>query len=367
MRKNKDNISIIDTTWPINSRTNRITNTLKKDYATTVISWDRRTERAQHEENELNTEILRTPLGYGKKIKKLIHLYKFISHIKRTLEKNNPSIIIASHWDSLLCASIALIGKQKKPIIIYDCLDIPTSNNIFIYKFLRALEKTLLGNVSLTIFASRFFKKIYPDNIKSIIYENYPSRQLLHANQKNKTIKINDSNKKIISWVGVVRYDEVFENIFIAIRDEDYLFYIFGDGPSLENIKKLAASLNLNKKVFFHGRYTQEDLPSIYNSSDLIWAAYPTKEPNTKLAISNKYFECSLLNKTPIISSNTEMAKNLKEKNVVIVNEYDPIDIKYQINLHFEKNKTFSKYEPDIFWEDEEDRLINAISNIQKE
>lgn len=356
---------IIDTTWPINSRTERFKNSLAKYFKTVVVAWNR---------GELPTKklechyVLETKIGYGNQLKKLLNLPLFFRHIYSVCKKENPNVIFASHWDSLICAVILKLIWNREVKIIYDCLDLPTFSNIIIRKIILFVERICLQFVSLTIFASRHFKPLYSKKINSYIFENYPSIDLINSNLKmpdwiNRYDEVIPKNSKNISWIGVVRYFEIIENILLAIKDTNICFFVFGDGPDLNKLVNAVDRYKMNDQVFFFGRYNFRDLKYIYNKADLVWAAYPTNDFNAVYAISNKYFECSFFEKRIILSEKTKMAKDLTgNSSAIIVNEYSSDDIKAKVlsNISF-NNGQYNKYENDITWEGREDKLMNFI------
>lgn len=362
-----EKILIIDTTWPINTRTERFRITLSEYFNVAVVAWNRGAKRSH--ENPASHYVLENDLGYGNKLKKLFSLPKFIRYVSKINKIENPDIIFASHWDSLLCAVYIKVVSKKKIKIIYDCLDLPTSNKKTISLFLKLLEKSCLRHVNLTIFASRFFQQLYPSTLSTYTFENYPSKKALDIGSKQPKwfldFKENKAtNSKNVSWIGVVRYYEILENILKAITGTNIYFYVFGDGPELKKLQKKVKELNLEHQVIFFGRYSSSDLKYIYELADLVWAAYPTNDFNAIHAISNKYFECSYFSKPPIFSKKTMMAKKLEKtsSSVIIVDEYNVHDIinKIQKGLTL-GSANYVKYEPDTFWEDKEDLFINHL------
>ncbi len=358
---------IMDTTHPINTRTERFKATLEKKYKVYVCSWSRNLNVNTSGLNDYF--VFKTSIGYGNQIKKLLYLPLFFYFCLKVSFEVKPKIIFASHWDSLLCAiliKLLFIGKIK---IIYDCLDMPTTSNSLLQKILLKTEKICIRFTNLTVFASRYFKELYPQKINNLIFENYPSKFILE-NQNLMPVWFKDKkledykSKKNIAWIGVVRYFEILENILLSIQNTDYIFYVFGDGPDLDKLKDKVKELNMEEQVSFFGRYTSYDLEFIYGLSDLIWAAYPTNDFNAVYAISNKYFECSYFKKTPIISKCTKMAETLENNNnVILVNEYSPEEINKSI-LSFYKSTSFVKYEPDLTWEDNENKFLKSIEEM---
>lgn len=359
-------ILIIDTAYPINSRTERFRNSFKFYFNVMVVAWCRGIN------NDLSGQkgfyILETNIGYGNQIKKTLYLPLFYIYVYKICRMEKPDTIFASHWDSLICAVLIKITWNWRVKIIYDCLDLPTFSNVLIRKFVLLVEAFCLRFVGLTIFASRYFKPLYSKKIKSYVFENYPSVGLMGIETK-KPNWLNENNLDLlerennIAWIGVVRYLNILENILLAIKGTNVNFFIFGDGPDLENFKKSVSYYGLNDQVTFFGRYELSDIRYIYEKSNLVWAAYPTNDFNAIYAISNKYFECSFFEKKILLSCRTKMAEDLVgNPGVILVDEYSSIDIRKKIlesiNLKLE---IYKKYEDDVSWESREKELIDFI------
>lgn len=362
---------IIDTTYPINTRTERFKKTLEKKYNVFTCAWARK-KNTSNSSDLLNYFLYQTGIGYGNQLKKLFHLPFFAFFALRAAVKVKPKIIFASHWDSLICAILIKLFFLGRTKVIYDCLDMPSTNNPLLQKSLIKIERFCIKFVSLTIFASRYFRELYPNGLHNMVFENYPSKSVVDS-QINMPLWFDEKkleysrSQKNLAWIGVVRYLDVLENILKAINNTDYLFYVFGDGPDLNHLKEKVKQMKMEKQVVFFGRYAPSDLKFIYDISDLVWAAYPTRDYNAVYAISNKYFECSYFSKVPIISETTKMASGLKDNpSVILLDEYSPDDIKNKI-LSFHDSKSFVKYEPDLTWEEKEKEILDLIELWFKE
>lgn len=359
-------ILFVDSTWPVNTRTSRFISTFQGRFNCSVCAWNRGGSKESYPHN---TYILETDVGYGNAFKKLFALPLFFQHIIKVCKKECPDIVFASHWDSLFLVLLAKTFVRNDIFIVYDCLDIPTSKNKIILNFLHWLERKMLKSVDLTIFASRFFDKLYSGNNLSITFENYPSKVLCDKsieppNWYHSVLDL-DRGKLNLSWIGVVRYPEVLISVLKFIkRTNRYRLLVFGDGPSLNYMQKLVNEMHINDKVSFFGRYSNKDLRYIYDVSDLVWAAYPTNDFNTRYAISNKYFECSLFSKVPIVSEGTMMSKCKGEgSSIISVNECSVDDIFGKLEV-YDFGREFKKYESDLFWECHELKLFEAFDDM---
>lgn len=268
-------------------------------------------------------------------------MYQYYKYIKKINNEYKPDIIIASHWDMLFLCSFL---KNKK--LIYDNIDMPTSRNKVILKFLKLLEYYLIKNTKVVIFASRFFVLEY-ENIKTkqYIIENLP----LKSSQAIE--KVNFESKKIkLSFIGTIRYYEVLKNLINSLRNlEDKIeFFIIGTGPDEEKLRKLV-KINEQKNVNFLGKYNYQEIEKYYKASDLIWAAYPWKDYNVKYAISNKFFESILYEKPCFFSINTFLGDYVKNNKIGFT--IDP----YKSNIFFENIKI----------EDLKNKIKNVNENIK--
>ncbi|MCC9651533.1 hypothetical protein [Vibrio sp. MA64] len=361
-------LMLVDSTWPINTRSSRFRISLEKVFSCYICAWNRSNEKAQlHSDSEL---ILNTKVGYGNPFRKAMALPMFFLHIIKSLNSLKPDVILASHWDSLLLCRLAIFFSKHEPKLIYDCLDLPTASNKFLRLFIGWIDKKNALNCDLTILASRYFSEFYSHN-NVCIFENYPSQKLTEnlgnpPDWYDNSIFRNGSHK-ILSWIGVVRYYEVMSKILDFIQEQslDYKFAIFGDGPALNQLKADVKKRKLEDRVFFFGRYAPADLTYIYEVTDLVWAAYPTRDFNAKYAISNKYFECSMFSKYIVVSQDTMMAKKNDSPSIIKIDEYSIEDISIKLNS-FDNSGNYHAYEPFVTWEDKEHIIIEEIYKIVK-
>lgn len=361
-------ILVVDTSYPINSRTNKFCSSLIQEYDVNVLAWDRSgTEKSSPK----GYTLFRMRSEVGNRIKKLILFPLFILFGIKTFIKFKPDVLFLSHWDSLLLGCLMKIFRFKVKLI-YDCLDMPAASNKYILKILRRLESFCLRFSDLTIFASRYFPERYDKKLRSIVFENYPSKSLLEYTADkpkwhSQVESLRSQGRTVVSWVGVVRYPSVLKQLIESFQELDMQLFVFGDGPSLDFAQKLVNKKGIEDKVHFWGRYSQGELPYIYNFSDFIWAAYPTDNLNAVYAISNKFFECSMFERVPVISSRTRMADDLKVSyphNVILVDEFDIDDIKEKLVLADSGEFTFKRYQEIQFWEDRSEDLMDEIRKL---
>lgn len=356
-------ILLLDGVYPLNTRNRRIIKSLKKEYKVKYCTWNRESLNCSDQGNYIYS----SNEGYGKKLKKLFGMIKYLKYIRKVNEEFKPDIIIASQWDMLLL----VVLSNFKGKIIYENIDLPSSTNKIILKILLGVEKILLKKVDGIIFASRFFEELY---------KNYTGAKLVLENLPLKEIKIFENlevkkREKIrISFIGTLRYFEVMKNLLLATQIyKNIEVYLIGKGPENDRFKKFIHDKNL-KNITLIDIYKYEEIKKYYINTDLVWAVYPTKDYNVKYAISNKFFE-SLLFETPCFFSKDTLLGNLvnKEKIGFVINPYNLEEIQEKLNkINLEeiniikRNIKNYKVGKKLYWEENEDKIIKFLKNFDR-
>lgn len=357
-------IILVDSQFPINTRNMRLLNTLKKKYNVSYIAWNRDESSVIQDKRNF---IFEYNCEYGNKFKKFISIKSYKKFIEKVIEKEKPDIVIASHWDMLFI--MAVLRKKFSFKLIYDNLDMPTGNK-FLLKFIKLLEKKAIQKTQGIILASRFFSEKY-NHENTIIFENYIDNSIF--GYENKIARVNSEKNASykIAFIGVVRHYKILKNLIDAFANNyKYEIFIIGDGMERKSLSKYVEDKDI-KNVYFSGRYKYEEIPQIYNKYDLIWAAYPNKDYNSKYAISNKFFEIINYEKRCVFSEKTSLGDFVVKNNIGYkVNPYCKKDIKDTINRikkEYNKNLEFQKFKSEnyIEWEKNEQRLIEFFENIK--
>ncbi|MCX0420464.1 hypothetical protein, partial [Clostridium perfringens] len=95
-------ILMIINQYPIQPRTKKIINSIKKIYPNVdlkVIAWNRENVNLQDKSDFI--KVINSKVGYGKKLKKLIGLNKFKKEIEKEVESFKPDFLHIIDWDML--------------------------------------------------------------------------------------------------------------------------------------------------------------------------------------------------------------------------------------------------------------------------
>lgn len=194
---------------------------------------------------------------------------------------------------------------------IYEECDLTHTYLGLLKRILEWVDKKIIKKSFLTVSTSEGFVEYH-------FGERRPSNVILVENRLNPLVedcKV-ERNKKFnpeslsIGFVGGPRFDSIYN--FIDVFCQNFpsgTFHIYG-GPVPENFQNLRKYQNCEIHGFFKNPI---DLPTIYNSIDLVVATYDTKFENVKYAEPNKIYE-SIYFETPIVvSTGTFLANKVKK------------------------------------------------------
>lgn len=352
-------IVYLESSYPINTRSQRIIDSLV-DNNIHVCSWDRSSEHIDI--NCDNYSVYKTPnVGYGNKFLKLASVFKYANFYLNVIKKKKPEVVICSHWDMLLIATL-LKGSEK---IVYDNVDIPEFKIGFIERLIVLLERAALKRVEVSLLASRFYLPLY-SGFKCIVLENLP------VSVKKENVQRSIPNKGIkIGFVGSVRHYELLVNLInVTKSDVNLQLHIYGGGIAKDKLESYCEE-NRICNVFFHGKFKYDEISFIYDEIDILWAAYPYKSRNVKYAISNKFYESIFYSIPCLFSENTKLGDYVTENKLgVALDPYSIDSINHAIikiindysAIH--ENLTLVKSEEDISWSKNERALKDLMMGI---
>tara|TARA_A100001015_G_scaffold16724_1_gene19545 strand:- start:4189 stop:5208 length:1020 start_codon:yes stop_codon:yes gene_type:complete len=263
----------------------------------------------------------------------------------------------------LIYVSGAKIFFSHFPFFIYQktfrrkiCCEIPDlplrKKNFFFNKLV-----LILFNISIRIIATKivvtspgFISKLPKKPF--FIFENLPPQKTTHE-----LLQIKKEKKLTtrISIIGVFRYIEQIEMIAqFVVNNVGYSLNFYG-GPETV-FREVHKKFNLDKKIKFHGNFSYStEISNIYKNSDVVYAVYDSDQPNVRLALPNKLYECSI-SRTPIlVAKNTLLSKTVKSLNIGLElpsskNYYKEFKETIKNNLHLIKSKNFDYFNESLLY-----------------
>lgn len=299
---------------------------------------------------------------------KLLALFSFYRYIKKVIANYKPDLIFAYHWETFILIRLVTIFN-KKIKIIYDISDIPAySGNI--HKILKKIEEFFISSEIFLLYASPYFSEKYKKFSKNIsfVLNNKPEKEFLKKYLANKK----ESPTLLVSFYGVFRDSQIFENIFEALKGLPIFFRMRGSGfqkKIIEDISKQYKNVEVGEEFYY------EDLPILYGDADVIISLYSNKDENTNLALGNKFFEAIALKKIALFPEKTKMGELARKNNLgLVVDPYDIQDIRKAFleilgnseNVKKIKEKLSQIKEEEIFYEYEVKKFLPILKNFLK-
>lgn len=360
MNEKKIVFALIDCSIPINTRNQKIINSLYKSFDNAeihIITWNR--EGVEFGKNSY-FHAYDKKAAYADVNAKLKGLIGYRRYVGRILKEIAPNVIIASHWSNLMLVSGF---KKKNQMLIYENLDIPTGR-FPIRQISCFIEKQCLKKVDLIIHASRFFRILYNNQtMPQIILENKPA---FLPNMKTS----GTGNPLKVAFIGTIRYKEILKNLADALMNNpSFELYFHGSGEDLDTMKQYCKDAY---NIYFTGRYDYTNVVSLYHQCDIIWAGYPNKDYNVVYAISNKFHESLYVGVPCVYSEKTKLAEFVKRHNLGFV--VDPYcseaiaklfaEIQSSKNSIEEVRKSMIEFQGyESTWDQDFSQLVEIISN----
>lgn len=307
---------IIDDSFPINTRNQKIVDSLAAAYPdarVSVVTWDR---EGKYDGSLNGYHVYDVPSAYGNKLKKFCNMFGFGRYCRKCVKALTPDVVIASHWNNLILVPSL---DRRRQMLVYENLDVPTEGFV-VRKISTWLEHRAMERVDLIVHASRFFPSLYDARFPQIILENKPVFATTPVDYA-------PSHPLRIAFMGVVRYPEILGGLIDAVRgDARFELAFHGSGHALDYLKQYARGC---KNVTFTGRYNIEDIANLYQQTDVVWAGYPNRDFNVKYAISNKFHESLFFGVPAIYSADTRLGDYVVKNGLgYVVDPYSVSNIK---------------------------------------
>ena len=267
-------------------------------------------------------------LKLGNRFRKFIERVSFYFNARKFLKSQKFDVlVIHKPFDFFVAYLLKKHDKNLKTIFVSGGEDF--------YFFDRFFVKFIDKIISVSDANADILRKRYDREIK-VVYNGvdkakfYPNQNLKEQTREKLNVKNNEiliaSVGRIVGWKG---FDMMIKNIN---KIENAKFMLVGDGENLQNLKKLAAELNVSQKVIFIGAIRHDELNQYYNACDVYLQPSVGHE-----AFGITVIEALSANKPCVVSINGGMKEIIKDG----VNGYkfkisDESDMIEKINLTLE-------------------------------
>ena len=287
----------------------RISMLKQADFAVEAVAF----ERSYHNGRMPDCPVERLgKIAHGHYVQRVVIMVKALPALRRAMRRSD--IVYASGQDVALLAFVAGIGLGK-PIVLEvgDIREMQVAPGLK-GRFIRAVDKFFIGRFSLLIATATDFIEVYyrewlHSSIPGLVIENKLESSFIEdINSKN--MKEPPSGKPLtdrplrIGYFGGLRCGWSWRvlSALAESRPNDVEIVL---GGYIINPADLSEQIEKYENITYVGQYrSPQDLPSLYNKVDLIWACYQPIGPNDwnlRWARPNRFYE-SCFFKKPIIS-----------------------------------------------------------------
>lgn len=236
----------------------------------------------------------------------LFHEFRLLVKVQR---ERGFSIIQACNPPDLVflaAAPFRLLGVR----FIYDQHDVSPElfavkfeNKGFLYHALLFFERCSYAMADFVVTANATFKDLAisrgrkdPSQVE-VVY-GVPDRKRIHRVAPEPGLK--GDRRFVIGYIGIINEQDGVDHLVKALGElvargfRDFRAVVVGSGPALEQVRELAASLNLSDFIVFTGYLNGESLLSHISTFDIGVIPDPYNEANDVMSM-NKVFEyCAL-------------------------------------------------------------------------
>jgi glycosyltransferase involved in cell wall biosynthesis len=250
----------------------------------------------------------------------------------------------------------------------------------FFYKMLLLAERMTFATAAFSIATNESYKAIainrgrMPAN-KVQVVRSGPKLDRLKITSGNETYK--KGKRYLIGYVGVIGEQEGIDLLLESVKyilsiRQDIQFAIIGGGTELENVKKLAVTMNLAEYVDFYGRVDDDTMVGILNTADV--CVNPDKPTiMNDLSTMNKIMEYMALKK-PIVQYTLKEGKFSAQGASLYAENTNPVDfaekILWLINHPEERERMghfgYSRVVNELSWEFESKKLLYFYKEVLK-
>ncbi|REC44888.1 glycosyltransferase [Chryseobacterium sp. 5_R23647] len=300
-------------------------------------------------------------LRYRYNLKKYVYDFGQWDMMSQWLKKNHTQFdVIISCWYKL-SAQISVNKTIASKTLAWEHSNFEVGGKIW-GNLLRPKYKNLKGIICINKASVDYYKTLNPNTflIPNLIGEPFESIEKIDFNSK----------KNHLIYVGRLDKDKNVSSIIDAISSidlKDFIFKIIGEGPDLENLKRLAEDKNLQSKIIFTGRLSIDQIKNELLYSKIFLFMSKTEAfgmvlleamfcGNALVSYDCNYGPSDIINQNNGFLIPMDDKKNFQEILQKLINEPDLLNkltqSSFQESFQWRKNKTL------IQW----NKIINLIS-----
>ncbi|MDZ7719646.1 MAG: hypothetical protein U5K72_12585 [Balneolaceae bacterium] len=319
----------------------------KLDVDCTVLGYDR--EHYEASPWELETVSLGR-LTHARLLKRIPVMIKSIFKIRKKIKSFD--VLYCFNFDILFIGWLSTIFIQKDIKIIYDLADIHKvlGGTGFLSTVFRSIERFLLKRTTMVVVASPayidgYFHKIQHADNRFFAIEN---KMLPGVKSSKNRVRSGYKSKKgvlKIGYFGMLRCETSLDFLHrLLVKNKDK-FELLLAGIFLQTESYKPNFQKLENASYYGAFVYPDDLPKLYNSVDIIWAAHMHGETNSKWSMSNRFYQACFYKRPLITQANTQDSERVESYNIGATLDLNDFDSSEKIihSINKEKMETWRR------------------------
>lgn len=306
----------------------------------------------------------------------ILFYLKFIFHLKLHLFKSHASVFFAE--DIYTLPFVVIFAKLKHAKVFYDSRELfgylaGLKDRKFIQGFWRFIERIFIKRVDHIITTGKMDSDVLQEMYSvsnTIVLRNLPR---YYKPQKKVDLRTQlgiDEEKKIILYQGGILKGRGIKIMLDALKELPGFTAVIAGGGEFENYyKELTAKYGLTDRVFFVGKFEQNDLAKLTPSADIGVALIENISKSYYYALPNKLFEYIMAEIPVLVSNLPQMQQIVDEFEVGMAVNPDNIDeVKIALKKLAEDENLYNKFKTNcktasekLNWENEVQNLLSYL------
>ena len=278
----------------------------------TVVSY----EREYYPENQFPSDVRLISLGKiknGRYLRRSLRMIAARRIVRRVSREILPAAIYSFGDDNLI---LAIASKSRNSAIVHELGDLRVSKSKWSmpHRAFEAGRRWLYSFVDYLVLISQGFATHLDSFINTktsvVVIENKLAKELIDLADRKPTI--GNIGPIQIGLIGFLRYRTISALFEIVSENPDrFCLNIWGDGPLREEAEKVALKCS---NINFHGSFKNPDqIPSIYEKTDISFVVYDSSDLNVRLALPNKLYESAFFGVPILVANGTELFRRSTE------------------------------------------------------
>ncbi len=282
-------------------------------------------------------------ISHGRYLERIVKMLRALPIIRRAMRRN--ALVYASGADMAAICLVAGFGLRKPVALeIGDVRELQVSGGL-VGRLVRKLDKWMVESCGLLVvtaprFLDVYYRKWLGANTRGLVIENKLESDFVERVPDTRVAAPTGTpiteRPLRIGYFGLIRDEwswKVLQSLAASNRDG---VEVVVAGLPMAPLTDIAEQVARHANISYVGEYrSPEDLPSLYNDVDMVWACYPPiadDDWNLKWARPNRFYQSCYFGKPMFTRAGCQDAVDVERYDIgMIVDESDVQQVATQI------------------------------------